>query len=60
MSATIVPPKARECERCGRKDVWDDETENWTIATEDGERQTGNPYCIHEWDINGTFNPVAE
>ncbi|MFC7175729.1 HEWD family protein [Halosegnis marinus] len=55
MSATIVPPTERECERCGRRDRWDDETENWVI---DGRR--GSPTCIHEWDINGSYNPVAE
>lgn len=56
----IVPPRERECERCGRRDVWDDETEHWTIAVEDGERRIGEPACVHEWDINGQYNPIAE
>ena len=55
MSATIVPPRERTCERCGRTDAWDDDTENWVIQSEEG-----SPYCIHDWDINGTYNPVAE
>jgi hypothetical protein len=59
MSTEIVPPKERTCEKCGRMDVWDSETENWVIAEEDGERQIGNRHCIHEWDINGQYNPVA-
>jgi len=57
--AEILPPTERACTICGRRDVWDEGTENWVIAREDGERQVGSPYCIHEWDINGEFNPVA-
>jgi hypothetical protein len=60
MSVTIVPPSERRCERCGRRDVWDEEAENWVVATADGERQSGRPGCIHEWDINGTYNPIRE
>jgi hypothetical protein len=58
--AEIVPPTERTCTVCGRRDVWDEETENWVIAQEDGERRVGNPNCIHEWDINGAYNPIAE
>ncbi|MFQ3318751.1 MAG: hypothetical protein ACI8UR_002492 [Natronomonas sp.] len=58
MSAEIVPPERRTCERCGRTDVWDSDVENWVIAEEDGERQVGDRHCIHEWDINGRYNPV--
>jgi len=56
---TVVPPKERECERCGRKDVWDDDGGSWCIAIEDGERRAGRPYCLHEWDISGTYDPFA-
>ena len=59
MSGEIVPPDRRRCQRCGRTDIWDDESENWVIAVEDGERRVGNKHCIHEWDINGQYNPVA-
>jgi len=59
MSADIVPPERRTCELCGRTDVWDETAENWVIAVEDGERQVGNKHCIHEWDINGRYNPIA-
>lgn len=58
MDQEIVPPTERICERCGRRDVWDDETEHWAIAMEDGERRVGDPNCIHEWDISGRHNPV--
>jgi hypothetical protein len=57
--AEIVPPAERACTICGRQDVWDEETENWVIVREDGERRTGSPYCIHDWDINGSYSPVA-
>jgi hypothetical protein len=57
---TIVPPKERECERCGRTDTWDDDSGTWTVVEEDGDRLTGDPYCLHEWDINGTYNPLEE
>lgn len=53
--ATIVPPRERTCERCGREDVWDDSTENWVV-----EGATGDPFCLHDWDINGAYNPVRE
>ena len=39
-------------------DVWDDDAENWVIAEEDGQRRVGNRHCIHEWDINGRYNPI--
>lgn len=58
MDTEIIPPTRRVCERCGRTDVWDEATENWTIVEEDGERLSGNKHCIHEWDINGQYNPV--
>lgn len=55
MSATITPPRERECELCGRRERWNDEAVGWQIADEPGE-----VYCIHEWDINGTFAPLRE
>lgn len=58
MSVTIVPPDRRTCTRCGRVDVWDDDAENWVIAEADGERQIGDSHCVHEWDINGRYNPI--
>jgi hypothetical protein len=54
--ATIVPPRARTCERCGREDRWDDDAENWVVS----EESPGNAHCIHDWDINGTYNPIGE
>ncbi|WP_181691847.1 HEWD family protein [Natronomonas sp. LN261] len=59
MSVEIVPPTRRICERCGRTDVWDADADNWVIVEEDGERKTGDRHCIHEWDINGQYNPIT-
>jgi hypothetical protein len=58
--ATVIPPTERECERCGRHDVWDEEEDTWLIVDEDGDKQVGNPHCLHEWDINGDYNPLEE
>lgn len=55
MSVTITPPRERECELCSREERWDDDVDGWRIDGEPGE-----VYCIHEWDINGTFTPLSE
>ncbi|MFC7028111.1 HEWD family protein [Halomicroarcula sp. GCM10025324] len=57
--AEIVPPRERVCERCGRHDVWDEGKSSWIIASAEGEKEFGSPYCLHEWDISGTYNPLA-
>jgi hypothetical protein len=38
--------------------VWDEADTTWRIEVDDGTKQSGNPHCLHEWDINGSFNPV--
>ncbi|OVE86257.1 HEWD family protein [Natronolimnobius baerhuensis] len=60
MSAQVRSPTARVCERCGREERWDDELGAWQLARKDGKKLVGSPHCLHEWDINGTFNPVAD
>lgn len=55
--ARVRKPERRECERCGRIEVWDADRSVWRIAVEDGEKRTGAVFCIHEWDINGSFRP---
>ncbi|WP_439026393.1 HEWD family protein [Haloarchaeobius sp. DT45] len=49
-------PTARSCERCGRQEAWNDDVESWRIVDD----EIGSPWCIHEWDIDGTFNPIEE
>ncbi|SEO82399.1 hypothetical protein SAMN04487948_105339 [Halogranum amylolyticum] len=51
----IRKPTERTCERCGRQEVWTDDS--WRVAEVDGERATGSTHCIHEWDIDGAFLP---
>ncbi len=60
MSMQVRTPTARRCERCNRVEYWDDDLEAWQIDSEDGEKCVGSPHCLHEWDINGTFDPVGE
>jgi len=36
MSATITPPRERECELCGREERWDDDADGWRIEDEPG------------------------
>ena len=54
--AELDPPEERTCRRCDRRDVWDADAESWTIASD----AAGDPFCIHEWDINGAYNPIRE
>lgn len=56
----LNPPTRRTCQRCGREDVWDDETIEWRIRTDGDRKLAGNPFCLHEWDITGTHKPVRE
>lgn len=55
MNVKIAPPTERTCERCGRTEQWDDAGEAWQIADD-----VGAVYCIHEWDVNGTYVPFEE
>jgi hypothetical protein len=54
---TIEPPRKRQCERCGRVETWDEESGTWVGAGGDAER--GDPHCVHEWDITGSYNPLG-
>lgn len=57
MDSNLRRPTNRTCERCGRKEEWDPDAMSWRITVEANERQVGEPFCIHEWDITGTFVP---
>ena len=56
-SGELRRPTERTCELCGREERWDTDVESWRIVVVDGERRSGNVYCVHEWDINGRFAP---
>jgi hypothetical protein len=68
-------PEERECERCGRREIWDGDAETWRVAdraddgSEDSDAQdtaagedpgdaVGDVHCVHEWDIDGSFQPI--
>lgn len=51
-------PTDRRCERCGRREYWDGD--GWVVEKTDDGPVVGNCFCLHEWDINGTFSPIAE
>jgi hypothetical protein len=55
MPVRIRRPDRRECERCGRIERWDEDADAWRV-----DDAVGDVYCIHEWDINGTFLPFEE
>lgn len=55
----VVPPRERHCERCGRHEVWDAGSGSWVLA-EDETEDPGTPHCLHDWNINGTYNPISE
>jgi hypothetical protein len=57
---TLRRPELRTCEQCGRRERWDPEHRGWVVATEGTSAVVGDVYCIHEWDINGTFSTVDE
>jgi len=55
MSVTISPHTRRTCERCGREEAWDDDAGTWRVADD-----AGSVYCVHEWDVNGSYLPLEE
>ena len=59
--AELRTPDERECERCDRVEVWDDDHETWRVAdadVADGVVGVGDVHCVHEWDIDGSFRPI--
>lgn len=56
MSPTLRQPTVRTCERCGRSEKWNADNETWEVV----DNNVGSIYCIHEWDINGSFVPFEE
>jgi hypothetical protein len=58
--ARINPPTERTCERCGRMEVWSETEQTFVAGTVDGQKRRGEPHCLHEWDINGEYNPLQD
>jgi hypothetical protein len=55
--SVIQPPTERTCERCGRAEHWDDDQQTFVAASDEN---LGRPHCLHEWDINGQYNPLRK
>lgn len=50
MGVELRRPEERSCERCGRREEWVEA--GWRVVA------AGEPFCVHEWDINGAFVPL--
>lgn len=53
VTANLRVPEERTCEACGRHEVVTGAGGGWRVGDE-----VGDVYCIHRWDITGTFSPV--
>lgn len=58
MGVQLRRPTERTCERCGRHEEWDADAESWQLVRENGEAVVGDVFCLHKWDINGSFTPI--
>ncbi|WP_323677156.1 HEWD family protein [Halorubellus sp. PRR65] len=56
--ADLRKPDERECERCGRREVWDDDHDTWRVPDREDASAVGDVHCVHEWDIDGSFRPI--
>ncbi|MDR5657520.1 HEWD family protein [Halodesulfurarchaeum sp. HSR-GB] len=52
MSVTIRHPTERACLRCEREEIWQEDEGTWRA------KATGRIYCVHEWNVTGTFSPI--
>ncbi|WP_290819166.1 HEWD family protein [Halovivax sp.] len=59
-STVLRTPHERRCERCDRQERWNANRSGWVLVRRDGEPEAGDPHCIHEWDIDGTFRPFVD
>lgn len=57
---TVTPPARRRCVRCNRTEVWSDQQRTWVVQNPGADTDDGTPYCVHEWDITGSYNPLGE
>jgi hypothetical protein len=55
MTVEIRTPDERTCLQCDRHETWDDAVTTWRVGDTAGE-----PFCVHDWNVTGSFTPVAE
>ena len=60
MVPKLRTPDERSCELCGRSEVWNETEGTWRVADDGDGPLIGSRYCIHEWDINGSFTPFGD
>lgn len=51
----IRAPRERTCTECGRSERWDDDDSQWRVDDD-----PGDVYCVHDWDVTGSFAPVEK
>ena len=60
MLPKLRTPDERSCELCDRSEVWNEAEGTWRVADGGDGPVVGSLYCIHEWDINGSFMPFGD
>lgn len=56
----VTPPDRRVCVRCERVEAWSEQHRTWVVQSSETDTGKGTPYCVHEWDITGSYNPLSE
>lgn len=51
----IRTPSERTCTLCGRSERWDDDAAHWRV-----DEDAGEVFCVHAWDVTGTFTTVEQ
>lgn len=56
----VTPPDRRVCVRCKRTETWSEQQRTWVVQSDEQDPNEGAQYCVHEWDITGSYNPLGE
>lgn len=55
MTGDVRAPSERECTQCGRTEAYDESRTSWRVDDDEGD-----VYCVHSWDITGSFTPIEK